>query len=168
MHPENRRWLVGKELVLKQQSTDPRFLAGDDVRPLVAKVLLPAMLIFAGSFLAKAPATRPAGVILCALVILLGIVQFVVVGLVKPTEECLLYRRFIKWRRIEFSEIVKCGRPIFPLFWGLHYLRLRDFEPPLGRLYFVQYHPAGSISERGELDREMVDGILVKSARDRV
>jgi hypothetical protein len=152
----------GKGPTLEQQSADPKFLSGDDQRPLGAKVLAPAMLILAGILLAKAPTTRPAGLVLCAVVIVLGAVQFVVVGLVKPTEECLFYRRFFKWRRIEYSDIVKCGRPIFPLFWGLHYLKLRNFEPPLGRLYFVQchpfqYHPARS-SQR-ELDQETIERI---------
>ena len=133
------------------------------MRPLNSKVLIPAMLILGGSFLATAPPTRPAGVILCAGIALLGVVQFVVVGLVNPTEECLFYKRFLEWRRIEYTDIVKCGRPIFPLFWGLHYLKLRSFEPPLGRLYFVQYHPVRPlIQSQYELDREMTEQIRAR------
>lgn len=145
---------------MNQQSREPKFLAGDDMRPLGSKVLIPAMLILCGSFLATAPTTRPAGVILCATIVILGVVQFVVVGLVKPTEECLFYKRFSRWRRIEYTDVVKCGRSFFPLFW-LHYLRLRDF--PLGRLYFVQYHPVRPLSQsQYELDKETIDYIRAR------
>ncbi len=154
---------AGKGVTLEQQSREPKFLAGDDMRPLGSKVLIPAMLILGGSFLATAPTTRPAGVILCAAIVLLGVVQFVVVGLVNPTEECLFYKRFLEWRRIEYTDIVKCGRPIFPLFWGLHYLKLRSFEPPPGRLYFVQYHPVRPLIQfQYELDRGMIEQIRAR------
>jgi hypothetical protein len=148
---------------LEQESADPKFIVGDDMRPLGSKVLMPAMLILVGVLMATSSTIRPAGVVLCVFVIFLGIVLFVAVGLVKPTEECLFYRRFFKWRRIEYVDIVKCGRPIFPLFWGLHYLKLRNFEPPLGRLYFVQYHPAEPFSQH-ELDQEMIDQIGARIA----
>ncbi len=152
---------------MEQRNPDPRFLAGDDVRPLVAKFLLPAMFVLAGILLANAPTARPAGIALCAVIILLGLVQFFVVGLVKPTEECLFYKRFFEWRRIEYGDIVKCGRPIFPLFWGFHYLKLRNFEPPLGKLYFVQYHSARPFSHH-ELDQEMIEQIRARIARKSV
>jgi hypothetical protein len=145
-------------------NADPRFLAGDDMRPFAAKLGIPAILILGGICLGVAPTTRPAGVVLCASIILLGALQFVVVGLVKPTQECVFYRRFTEWRRIEYSDIVRCGRPIYPQFWGLHYLKLRNFEPPLGKLYFVQYHPAGSISQY-EQDRELIEQIRTRVAR---
>jgi hypothetical protein len=148
---------------LKQESADPKFFAGDDMRPLGTKVLIPAMLILVGVLIATSSTTRPPGFVLSGIIILLGIVQFVAAGLVKPTQECLFYRRFLKWRRIEYSDIVKCDRPIFPLFWGLHYLKLHNFEPPLGRLYFVQYHPAGLLSQH-ELDQEMVQQIRARIA----
>lgn len=143
---------------LKEQSREPKFLVVDDMRPLISKLLMPAMFTVAGVVLAVAPPIRPAGVALCSIIVFQGIVQFIVVGLVNPTQECLLYKRFFKWRRIGYIDIVKCGRPIFPLFWGLHYLRLRNFEPPLGRLYFVQYHPAPLFSQH-ELDHEMIEQI---------
>ncbi len=148
---------------LRERGVDPKFVAVDDLRPLGAKVLIPAMLILSGILLGAAPTTRPLGVVLSGVIVLLGVMQFVVVGLVKPTEECLFYRRFLKWRRIEYGDIVKCGRPLFPLFWGLHYLRLRNFEPPLGRLYFVQYHPARPFSQY-ELDQEMIEQIRERIA----
>jgi len=148
---------------LNQESADPKFLAIDDMRPLGTKVLIPAFLILLGILAATSAPTWLPGVVLSGVVILLGILQFVAVGLVKPTEECLFYRRFIKWRRIEYGDIVKCGRPIFPLFWGLHYLRLRNFEPPLGRLYFVQYHPAPPLSQH-EPDQEMIEQIRERTA----
>ncbi len=149
---------------MNPQNADPRFLAIDDMRPFAAKLGIPAILIFGGVCLGVAPTTRPAGVVLCASIILLGTLQFVVVGLVKPTQVCVFYRRFTEWRRIEYSDIVKCGRPIFPQFWGLHYLKLRNFEPPLGKLYFVQYNPAGSVSQR-EQDQETIEQIRARVAR---
>lgn len=150
-------------MALDENRANAKFLAVDDMRPLASKVLIPATLISGGIFLSIAPTTRPTGIVLCGFIVLLGFVQFIVVGLAKPTEECLYYRRFVEWRRIEYSDIVKCGRPIFPLFWGLHYLRLRSFELPLGKLYFVQYHPARPLSQH-ELDHEMVEYIKTRVA----
>jgi hypothetical protein len=150
-------------VALNEKRTDPKFLTVDDMRPLGTKVLVPAMFILVGILAATSSTTRPPGVVLSGIIILLGIVQFVAVGLVKPTQECLFYRRFLKWRRIEYSDIAKCGRPIFPLFWGLHYIRLHNFEPPLGRLYFVQYHPARPLSQH-ELDQEMIEQIRSRIA----
>jgi hypothetical protein len=86
-------------------------------------------------------------------------IQYLVVRL---SEQSLFYRRFLEWRKIEYSDIVECERPVFPLFWGLHYLRLRNFEPPLGKLYFVQYHPA-KLGSQYELDRALIEHI-----RDRI
>ena len=137
------------------------------MRPFISKLLMPAMFTVVGVFLAVAPTTRPVGVALFSIIALQGIVQFIVVGLVNPTQECLLYKRFFKWRRIEYSDILKCGRPIFPLFWGLHYLRLRRFEPPLGKLYFVQYHPARLFSQH-ELDHETIEQIRARIAGENV
>jgi len=111
---------------MSQQSREPNFFAIDDMRPLNSKVLMPAMLVLGGIFLATAPTTRPAGIVLCAAIVILGVAQFVVVGLVKPTEECLFYKRFSEWRRIEYNDIVKCGRSFFPFFW-LHYVKARNF-----------------------------------------
>ncbi len=133
------------------------------MRPLVYKVLMPAVITFAGVVLALSPPIRPAGVFLCSVIAFQGIVQFIVVGLVNPTEECLLYKRFFKWRRIEYSDIVKCSRPIYPLFWGLHYIKLRSFEAPLGRLYFIQYHRTTSLSQY-EQDREMIEFLRARIA----
>jgi hypothetical protein len=147
---------------LKEQGNEPKFLAGDDMRPLGSKILMPTLLILIGLLAATSSTTRPIGVALSGITILLGILQFIAVGVVKPGEQCLFYRRFRKWRRIEYSEIVKCGRPVFPLFWGLHYLRLRNFELPIGKLYFVQYHPA-KFGSQYELDRTLVEHI-----RDRI
>lgn len=148
---------------MESQGREPKFLAADDMRPLISKLVMPAMFTVAGVFLAVSPPIRPAGVALCSIIALQGVVQFIVVGLANPTQECLLYKRFFKWRRIEYSDIVKCGRPIFPLFWGLHYLRLRNFEPPFGKLYFVQYHPASLFSQH-ELDQEMIEQIRARIA----
>lgn len=96
--------------------------------PLGSKVLIPAMLMLTGILFATSSTTRPLGVVLSGVIILLGVTQFVVVGLVNPTEECLFYRRFLTWRRIEYSDIVKCGRPIFPLFWGLQHLNFASLS----------------------------------------
>lgn len=152
---------------LNERGVEPKFVAADDLRPLGSKVLIPAMLVLLGIFLGAAPTTRPLGVVLSGVIVLLGIMQFVVVGLVKPTEECLFYKRFVEWRRIEYRDIVNCGRPIFPLFWGLHYLRLKNFEPPLGKLYFVQYHPVRLFSQY-ELDHEMVEQIRARIAGKKI
>ncbi|HET6931063.1 MAG TPA: hypothetical protein VFI45_12140 [Candidatus Acidoferrum sp.] len=143
---------------MKQQGHEPKFLAGDDMRPLSSKILMPTLLILIGLLAATSSTTKPVGVALSGIIILLGILQFIAVGVVKPSDECLFYRRFRKWRRIEYSDIVKCGRPVFPLFWGLHYLRLRNFEPPLGRLYFALYQPA-KFGSQYELDRALVEHI---------
>ena len=133
------------------------------MRPLVSKVLIPAMLILVGVLAATSSTTRLLGVVLSGIIILLGITQFVVVGVVEPSEQCLFYRRFLRWRKIEYSDIIKCGRSIFPLFLGLHYLKLRSFEPPFGRLYFVQYHPA-RFGSQYELDRESTEYIRERIA----
>lgn len=146
---------------MNSQHAEPRFFASDDMRPFVAKIALPAILLFGAVCLGLAQTTRPAGVVLCGLIIAFGTIQFIAVGLLKPTEDCIYYRRFTEWRRIEYGDIVKCGRPAFPLFWGLHYLKLRSFEPPLGRLYFVQYHPPGPTPQYDQ-DRAMIEAIRAR------
>jgi hypothetical protein len=144
---------------MPRQVHEPSFFAGDDMRPVIFKLLMPAMLTVAGVFSAVAPPVRPAGVALSSLIALQGIIQFLAIGLVKPTEDYLFYKRFFEWRRIEYSDIVKCARPIFPLFWGVHYLKLRNS----GRLYFVQYHPVRPLSQsQYELDRETIDYIRAR------
>jgi hypothetical protein len=44
------------------------------------------------------------------------------------------YRRFFKWRRLRFDEIVSCG---VLRSTGIGYIRLNQFLWPWGRLYFV-------------------------------
>lgn len=150
--------LVARNFRMNQQGREPNFLAVDDMRPLNSKVLIPAMLILVGILAATSQTTRPLGIALSGVIILAGMTQFLVVGLVKPTEECLFYKRFSEWRRIEYDDIVKCSRSLFPLFW-LHYLKLRDS----GRLYFVQYHPVRPLSQsQYELDKEMIDYIRAR------
>jgi len=153
----------GRETKMPQRDYEPRFLAVDDMRPVVSKLLMPAIFTSGGFLLAMSSSTRPAGVVLCSIIMLMGLIQFMTVGLVRPTQECLLYKRFFKWRRVEYSDIVDCGRAFFPLFWGLDYLRLRKFQPPFGKLYFVQYHPAPLFSQH-KLDHEMIEKIRKRIA----
>jgi hypothetical protein len=148
---------------MPQQEYEPRYLALDDQRPVVYKFLMPAILTSGGLLLAVSSTTRPGGVVLCSIIILIGVIQFIAVGLVQPTEECLLYKRFFKWHRVEYSDIVDCGRAAFPPFWGLHYLRLAKFQRPFGKLYFVQYHPAPLFSQR-QLDHQMIEEIRARVA----
>jgi hypothetical protein len=89
---------------------EPKFFAGDDIRPLIIKVLIPATLILLGILAATSSTTRPLGVALSGIIILLGLLQFIVVGVVKLSEQSLFYRRFLEWRKIEYSDIVECGR----------------------------------------------------------
>ena len=152
---------------MPEHEYEPRFLALDDQRPAVYKLLMPALFTSGGFLLAVSSTTRPAGVVLCSVIMLMGVIQFVGVGLVRPTEECLLYKRFFKWHRIEYSDIVDCGRAAFPPFWGLHYLRLPKFQPPFGKLYFVQYHPAPLFSQR-QLDHKMIEEIRARIAEEDV
>ena len=44
------------------------------------------------------------------------------------------YRRTLKWKRLDFEEIVSCG-----VFWGagIGYISLNRFVSPWGRIYFV-------------------------------
>ena len=146
---------------MSQQGYEPRFLAFDDQRPAVSKFVMPAIFAGGGFLLAVSPPTRPAGAVLCSMIMLMGVIQFIAVGLVRPTEECLFYKRFFKWRRVEYSDIVDCGRAVFPPFWGLHYLKLSKFQAPFGKLYFAQYHPAPLFSQ-WRLDRQMIEEIRTR------
>lgn len=146
---------------MSQQGYEPRFLAFDDQRPLASKLGIPAIFISGGFLLAVSPPIRPAGIVLCSMIMLMGVIQFIAVGLVRPAEECVFYKRFFKWRRVEYTDIVECGRAIFPPFFGLRYLRLSKFQWPFGKLCFVQYHPALLFSQR-QLDRQMIEEIRAR------
>ncbi len=146
---------------MSQHEYEPRFLALDDQRPAVRKLLMPAIFTSGSFLLATSSTTRPAGVALCSIIMLMGVIQFIAVGLVRPTEECLFYKRFFKWRRVEYGDIVECGRAVFPPFWGLHYLKLSKFQRPFGKLYFAQYHPAPLFSQ-WRLDRQMIEEIRTR------
>jgi hypothetical protein len=53
---------------------------------------------------------------------------------IRPERDCLRYRRFRKWRDLPYREVLKCEVGTFP---GLGFLKLRNFLPPWGKLYFV-------------------------------
>src|SRR5260370_153351 len=51
---------------------------------------------------------------------------------VKPEAEILKYRRFSRWKSLQYSEIVGCNA-----FWVLGLVKTRQYIFPFGRIYFV-------------------------------
>ena len=58
---------------------------------------------------------------------------------VRAEEKLLRYRRFLVWKQISYDEICECRSSLLP---GFGYIRLANFLPHLGRLYFVTARPA--------------------------
>lgn len=138
----------------------PRFLALDDQRPFIAKLGIPGLLVVADVQMFRS-ATKPAAIVLAVLVGLCAITQFAIVGLVKPERDCLHYRRFLRWNRLEYADIMKCGHSIIPV---LHYLKLKRYTRLLGKLYFIPYSP-GPVFGRTERDHKLIEHIRQRIAR---
>lgn len=138
----------------------PRFLALDDQRPFIAKFGILGLLLVADVQMFRS-ATKPAAIVLAVLVGLWAITQFVIVGLVRPEQGCLYYRRFFRWNRLEYEDILKCGHSIIPV---LHYLKLKRYTRLLGKLYFIPYSP-GSVFGQIERDHKLIEYIRQRIAR---
>lgn len=140
----------------------PSFLVGDDLRPFISKFGVPALLVL-GGLMVLGSATKLGGAVLGGILVGFGVLQFYVCGLAQASPECVWYRRFRRWERIEYNEIVKCGTSIFPP--GLGYLKLSRFVPPCGKLYFAFYDPGASPWEQLDLGRKFLDYIRVRMGK---
>ncbi len=140
----------------------PSFLAGDDLSPFIAKFCLPAGFVLVAVLVAQPPA-KPGSLVLAVLLAVAALLQFYICGLVRAEPDCLWYRRFFRWERIEYEEILKCGIAVFPP--GLGYLKLRHFVPPLGKVYFVFYNPGLWPWQQLRQARELLDYIRVRMGR---
>jgi hypothetical protein len=62
------------------------------------------------------------------------LVSFMTMSLtrVKPEAERLMYRRFFRWKSIDYAEIERCNT-----FWILGYIKLKQYIFPWGGMYFV-------------------------------
>jgi hypothetical protein len=134
----------------ENKNSKPRFFALGDARPLVVKFLIPAILIL-GSFPILRATAKPLGIVLGALIGILGVTYFVITSLVRAEVDCLYYRRFFEWRRLEYAHVLSCGRSAF---LPLCYIKLRRFEPPLGKIYFVLYSPVKWMWQQPRVDDE--------------
>lgn len=136
----------------ENKNTKPRFFTLGDARPLVVKFLIPAILIL-GSFLVLRATAKPLGIVLGALIGILGVMYFIITGLVRAEADCLYYRRFSEWRRLEYADVLSCGRSAF---LPLCYIKLRHFVPPLGKIYFMLYNPVKWIWQQPRVDDETI------------
>ncbi len=136
---------------MQEQENLPTFLPGRDSRPFVFKVGLPALSLFAIASVCWWPPTTLPAIVLGIILVLPAIFCFFNAGLVEAESNFLLYRRFFKWRRLEYCEIVACGRSFFP---GLNYLKLKTPVPPFGKLYYIPYNPVEWIWQQPKADRE--------------
>jgi hypothetical protein len=64
---------------------------------------------------------------------------------VQAHEEILKYRRFLFWKQIPYAQIHQCKDSRIP---GLGFIRLAQFVPPWGKIYFVTMRPAFSGNPR--------------------
>lgn len=103
----------------------------------VTKYWLPAVLIaisgitlFGGNVSASVFVSR---FLLQVPFALLAIFLLTVVD-VRAGENGLSYRRFLRWRQLDHSEVIACGKSSFPT---LGYISVKRFVPPWGKLYFV-------------------------------
>jgi hypothetical protein len=135
------------------ENATPRFYSLGDQVPFIFKFWLPAILM-AGALAMCLPPAKPASVALGVVWGLLVLAVFWNTVLVKPEQDYLLYRRFFKWQRLEYTDIARCGRALFPI--GLYYLKPRRFMPPLGKLYFVPYTPGYTGFGRTKVSRELL------------
>jgi hypothetical protein len=147
-------------MALEVQKSFPHFLASDDQRPFIGKLGIPGLLLVFTVVMFRS-ATKPAAIILAFLVGLWAITQFVIVGLVRPEQGCLYYRRFFRWNRLEYKDILKCGHSIIPV---LHYLKLKRYTRPLGKFYFIPYSP-GPVFGQIERDHKLIQYIRQRIAR---
>jgi len=74
---------------------------------------------------------NPNSGLVCTLILL---VSFTMMSLtrVKPEAERLMYRRFFRWKSIDYSEIARCKT-----FWILGYIKPKQYIFPWGGMYFV-------------------------------
>lgn len=137
--------------MLQEQESLPRFLPGGDARPFVAKIFLPILSFVGITLICWCPPTTLPAVVIGIVLVQPAIFYLFNAGLVKPGPDYLLYRRFFKWRRLEYQEIVACGSSLFPF---LEYLRLKTPERPFGKLYYIPYNPVDWVWQQPKADRE--------------
>lgn len=148
---------------MPDKASAPKFFSIADVTTFIVKAWLPAIFL-AGAILICLPPAKPAGVALGALLGIFTVAAFWSIVVVTPRQECLLYRRFLRWKRLEYRDIVKCGRAL--LLPGLYYLKLRHYEPPLGKLYYVPYTPGSGPMNRMKLSRELMTHIRTRISQE--
>jgi hypothetical protein len=135
---------------MQERVNMPTFLPRGDARPFVFKINLPVIGLV-GAVSTCWPPVKPPGVAIGILIGLLPIFYFFNAGLVDPKPDYLLFRRFVRWRRIEYQEIIACGGSFFP---GLNYLKLKTPERPFGKLYYIPYNPVDWVWQQPKADRE--------------
>jgi hypothetical protein len=112
-------------------------------------------LFFCGFSLLLFNRQHPYGTgLVCLGFIALG-VFFLSVTRVRLEGNEVMYRRWIRWRALPYSEIRECGES-----WVYGYIKTRRFVLPWGRIYFVR--PKSSDSLFG-LDREIISTIRFKA-----
>ncbi len=146
---------------MKKQGA-PSFLAGGDLRPFIVKIVIPALFLLSSMFF-FGTATRPGGFVVPGVFAAVAGLLFYLCGLAQATPDCVWYRRFFHWERIEYEDIVACGNAIFPP--GLGYLKLRRFVPPFGKLYFAPYAPSIGPWEQLRQSREFMQYIRVRMGK---
>jgi hypothetical protein len=132
-----------------------------NVRALVSKFFLPGFLVLIGGLVCSS-AIMPAGIALGALVGTVGVLQFISIVFIKLNDQCLMYRRFSSWHRMEYCEISKCGYSLSPLFWGLQFVKPKRFHAPFGALYFVPPETSASIWQQSKSSAQTLAFITAK------
>jgi hypothetical protein len=128
------------QAMIKPQSLSfetPRLFDSRDSRPTVLKLGFPLALWLPLVFEFHQP-QKPGGIVLLGLVTALGLFFFTL-ALIMPSDHHVQYKRYIRWHKIDYNEILACKQSIIPL---VGYVKLKRFVPPWGKLYFVFYTPS--------------------------
>jgi len=135
----------------------PHLFDSRDSRPTILKVGFPIVLWLPLVFEFNQP-QKPGGIVLLGLMAALGLFFFTL-ALIMPSDHHLEYRRFIRWNKISYNEILVCKRSIIPM---VGYVKLRQFVPPWGKLYFVFYTPSAPFLGGSEQE------LMVQYVRDKM
>ncbi len=92
------------------------------------------LILFGGTFVFWSGGFRWAQLIFLVPLIL-GILFYASLAVLEIPDGTVRYRRFFRWRKIAYEEIVESGTSW--VVFGIGYLHLKRFVFPWGKLYFV-------------------------------
>jgi hypothetical protein len=122
-------WLPGVNL------EDPKTFR-DDIGTFVVRVCFPLSLFF-GAYTILLPSEKRGALVLAALLVLWGIF-YATATVVQVDESGVRYRRYYRWTKVSYDEILECRLSWIP---AVGFIKLARFVPPWGKIYFVPVGP---------------------------